>query len=71
MDVNALRQSCPLFRGISEEDLTAMLGCLSAREISPQGVGRVISSMMMTASFLPLAPFRMGGVPSSGDAIRS
>ena len=36
MDVNALRQSCPLFRGISEEDLTAMLGCLSAREISPR-----------------------------------
>lgn len=35
MDVNALRRSCPLFRGISEEDLTAMLGCLSAREISP------------------------------------
>ncbi len=34
MDVNPLRQSCPLFRGISEEDLTAMLGCLSAREIS-------------------------------------
>ena len=31
MDVNALRRSCPLFRGISEEDLTAMLGCLSAR----------------------------------------
>ena len=36
MDVNALRRSCPLFRGISEEDLTAMLGCLSAREISPR-----------------------------------
>ena len=36
MDVTALLQSCHLIRGISEEDLTAMLGCLSAREISPR-----------------------------------
>ena len=36
MDAKKLVEECPLFRQIDPEDLTAMLKCLSAREITAQ-----------------------------------
>lgn len=44
MDAKKLVEECPLFRQIDRSDLTAMLKCLSAREISA-GKGEFIETM--------------------------
>ena len=51
MDTRELVVACPLFRGIDPEELTGMLKCMSAREVSPAR-GEFIMSTPGTAPLM-------------------
>ena len=51
MDTRELVVACPLFRGIDTEELTGMLKCMSAREVSPAR-GEFIMSTPGTAPLM-------------------